>query len=533
MSRPVSDKERRGVVKVTQKNGDVYVIERITKYDPKKGYTRTVSSKLIGKIVGGEGEVQPTRSRLIKADGQNDPLHGRKPDAALLAVSEAESGVRQDLSELFGRKAGSEIRTVARFWASADDALINLPSWQVTHPAPAGAVLNEAALSSLFETVGGNGEAVRDFFRLRGNSVQWGQVVAFDLENLLVLCSGEDEPVAYETKPALLSGTASVAMALRRTPIRYAEQAVVVTDADIASLSAKGIRFLTSVDPESPCIASLWDKNAKRMTPFGVRLAKSVGITGCTDTLASPLEPEAAAGEHEIKKHLTIHLYRDRKAAERQSEELDAKIAELARLVRGGATEFTEDAKDLIGRYLEVSKDLLGTPLVTVKTAEVEDAKKRFGRTVLVSDSVNDAAEAMRLWREKQEVSRIMRLPAETRVLSSKEEAGRLFCRFVMLTTLSFLRLKIRMLRRKLTEEIRRLRSAKEDAVSWVDVRRAEALLNWLEDTGPEEMLRWFDCGDGPRIRNSANRLRWAPESRERDREFLERIGLLHERDDE
>ncbi len=48
MARPVSGKIRTSCMRQPQKNGDFYVYERQTLYDPEKKYTRNLSYKLIG-----------------------------------------------------------------------------------------------------------------------------------------------------------------------------------------------------------------------------------------------------------------------------------------------------------------------------------------------------------------------------------------------------------------------------------------------------------------------------------------------------
>ena len=63
MARPVTNKVREYVVKVKQKNGDTYVLQRQARYDPEKGYAITVSEKLIGKIPKGGTEIIPTRAK--------------------------------------------------------------------------------------------------------------------------------------------------------------------------------------------------------------------------------------------------------------------------------------------------------------------------------------------------------------------------------------------------------------------------------------------------------------------------------------
>lgn len=41
-------------IRQRQKNGDIYVIERKTQYDPEKKYNVVLSSKIIGKIPLGQ-----------------------------------------------------------------------------------------------------------------------------------------------------------------------------------------------------------------------------------------------------------------------------------------------------------------------------------------------------------------------------------------------------------------------------------------------------------------------------------------------
>ena len=54
--------------KGTAKNGDIYIYERKTKYDPNKKYSDTISKVLIGKIVNGTDEIVDTRPKRRMAD---------------------------------------------------------------------------------------------------------------------------------------------------------------------------------------------------------------------------------------------------------------------------------------------------------------------------------------------------------------------------------------------------------------------------------------------------------------------------------
>ena len=53
MARPVTNKISEYIIKVKRKSGDVYVLQRQSRYDPEKKYAVTISEKLLGKIPKG------------------------------------------------------------------------------------------------------------------------------------------------------------------------------------------------------------------------------------------------------------------------------------------------------------------------------------------------------------------------------------------------------------------------------------------------------------------------------------------------
>lgn len=50
-------------IKIPQKNGDIYILERQTRYDPVKKYNKVLSTKLIAKIPKGSEIPVPTRPK--------------------------------------------------------------------------------------------------------------------------------------------------------------------------------------------------------------------------------------------------------------------------------------------------------------------------------------------------------------------------------------------------------------------------------------------------------------------------------------
>lgn len=61
-----SGKIKTSTVKQLQKNGDIYILERKTVYDPEKKYTKVLSTKLMSKIPKGSEIPVPTRPKRSK-----------------------------------------------------------------------------------------------------------------------------------------------------------------------------------------------------------------------------------------------------------------------------------------------------------------------------------------------------------------------------------------------------------------------------------------------------------------------------------
>lgn len=64
MGRPLTGKKHVGIRRDTRPNGDVYVYERVTGYDE----TKTISTRLLGKILAGTTEMIPTRPKKSRSE---------------------------------------------------------------------------------------------------------------------------------------------------------------------------------------------------------------------------------------------------------------------------------------------------------------------------------------------------------------------------------------------------------------------------------------------------------------------------------
>ena len=141
-------------VKNTQKNGDIYILERKTLYEPTKKYSKVLSTKLISKIPKGSEIPIPTRPKKPKS-GINTNLtstpddgNGAPPDQ--IVASRMRIGMMNIIDHI-GKVSGiddaiyanadigsaQKIISLARYLlATNGQSLPGILTWQYSHPLP-------------------------------------------------------------------------------------------------------------------------------------------------------------------------------------------------------------------------------------------------------------------------------------------------------------------------------------------------------------------------------------------------------------
>lgn len=87
MGRALTGKKHVGIRRETRPNGDVYVYERITGYDEKTKKTKTISTRLLGKILAGTTEMIPTRPKKKKSEVTETPVKASRDACGTTATS--------------------------------------------------------------------------------------------------------------------------------------------------------------------------------------------------------------------------------------------------------------------------------------------------------------------------------------------------------------------------------------------------------------------------------------------------------------
>ena len=116
-----------------QKNGDIYVYEQITAYDPVTKKTVAQQKTLKGKILAGTDVLVPTRPKRtsIRNKSSNKPTSRTRLGLSdLLNWISVESDISAALNACFPLGEAAKIETIARYWFTTDrQALSRLENW--------------------------------------------------------------------------------------------------------------------------------------------------------------------------------------------------------------------------------------------------------------------------------------------------------------------------------------------------------------------------------------------------------------------
>ena len=169
MSRVPSGKILKVVVHQRQKNGDIYVVERDTRYDPAKKYNVILKTRLLYKIPKGASDPVPTRPRKRPAACRSAEEAEACTDACTgIEASCMRTGLEAVLSHV-GRASGVDgaVRramepgdalkavSIARYIVATDGGpLPEIEEWQLRHELPYRDGISEDVYHRLFEDLG-------------------------------------------------------------------------------------------------------------------------------------------------------------------------------------------------------------------------------------------------------------------------------------------------------------------------------------------------------------------------------------------
>ena len=563
------------IIPVPQKNGDIYLMERKTQYDPEKKYNRILSSKLVSKIPKGEKIPVPTRPKAAKGTKS-------KAKSGNLSASRVRVGM-MDIVDHIGTVSGidaavyastdlgtaQKIISIARYlFASNGQTLPGIQTWQFTHPLPYASGISEDVYHDLFNRIGLDESLQQNFFRERGSLLEGNDAIAYDSttvstysENqidarfgfnkahdglktikLLTLYSiNSRQPIAFTKQPGNLPDVTAIENALSQLSVLGVTDAEIVTDngyysePNLSEMLQKGFDFVTLAKTSLKWIRPEIDKHMKELGTIHSVCPFDISTHGITVMLMHEFEKVRKYASHKtgaekgstetFTRRIYLHIYFN---ATRQSEDrvaFENDLYELKTLIEGGTTvnELPESSQNKVKKYMRL-RTWGDKTTVTFKDKACQDAYKYHGYFCIVSNKEKDCFEALRKYRSRETIESFFESDKQradgtrTRVWGSDTLRGRMFVQFVALCYYEYFSNQLRLMKPTL--------GLRDNGLTQRELEVEDKLKSWMNNTPAYLQLQWFDTVEEVKISSELRSKRWNTEVTERDRLYLTKLGM-------
>ena len=568
-------------VRQPQKNGDIYIIERRTQYDPVKKYNVVLSSRIIGKIPKGMEEVVSTRPKRRSGEKVSvlpvpePPLKAARIKVGMMDIIDhigKASGIDEAIFDAADQGTARKILSLARYLlATNGQSLPGITAWQFTHPLPYEDGLSEDIYHDLFESVGRNESLIQSFFASRIASLEDKALLAYDsttvstysgrisearygfnkahdgLETIKLLSLysiGTRQPVAFTKQPGNQPDVITIENALKQLQVLGIGRAEIVTDngyyseKNLAELLHAHFDFITLIKVSIKWVKKELDSHLEEFRtsssacPFdlnthGIAIMRMQEFSRARK-YASTRKGLAEGDEETFRRRIYLHLYFNPLRRVEQDTAFDRDIFELKALIEEGAAEedLTESAAEKARKYLLI-RHYGSKCTVTFDEKAIAAQKKYHGYFALVSNCEKDPFECLEKYRRRETIEFFFESGKQradgqrTRVWTSECLMGRMFVQFVALCYYEYLSEQLRQIKQSLASEIA---SSENETAEILKIKKK--LLSWLKNTPVYLTLQWFDTVEEVKVSSKLLSRRWTTEITARDRMLLDKLGV-------
>ena len=578
MPAKASGEVKTNIVHHTQKNGDIYVLERQTVYNPDKKQTKVLSTKLLSKIPKGSEIPVPTRPKKANSENKTEmsgEIAASRDHVGMMEIMDhigSVSGIDDGIYINTDIGSAQKIISIARYLlASNGQSLPGILTWQFNHPLPYEDGISEDIYHDLFAKVGRDESLQQNFFANRCAGIKERAVLAYDSttistysENqiearygynkdedglktikLLTLYSIETrQPVAFTKQPGNLPDVITVENALKQLSALGLGDAEIITDngyyseQNLASLFLAHFDFVTLAKTNLKWVKSEIDGHLDDFGSVSSACPFDIGTHGITLTLmrdfmkvrkyADKKNGLQSGDEETFRRRVYLHLYFNAARKAEEDVKFDDDLIELKRNIEDGIEmeSLSQSVKNKITKYLHVKRWGNKTN-VSFKESACKEAKKRHGYFAIVSNCEKDTFECLRKYRKRETIESFfesMKSRADgsrLRVWDTDTLRGRMFVQFIALCYYEYLSNEIRAMKNVLG-----VKNGNPVHDSEKNISLEKKLKHWLDDSPIYLVLQWFDTVEGVKISSKLASKRWTTEITLRDRLFLDKMGV-------
>lgn len=571
MPRKASGEPKTKRVERRQKNGDIYVYEVTTLYNPVKRYNEHVSSRLLGKKSSTGAELLPTRPR--KAPGAAAVTAIRKTVGVtdILEWIGRESCIDDDVLSSADKGTAQKIISIARFWmANPDKTIRRIEEWQINHTIPYQDGMSEDTCYLLMKQLGRDITVSQKYFQYRASHTLSRASVAVDsttvssysellndvrfgynkdgnglaaVKMLTLFSLSDHQPIAFSRQPGNIPDVVSVLNALKQLSVLGMDKPLLVLDGgffseeNILGFLQAHTKFLMRGQLDSkwilPELKPLFTEmevpsHACPEDPSKYCVTKRIRHLFSYErkrTRGGIQKGDIVTEEH----RLYLHLVLDTDKARLDTALLMKDIQHVKKQLEGGidSSLLTKEEARIADRYLIIS-NVRNRLVITLNDKAIMKVTRLYGYFVLVSNEKMDAFSALREYRLREKTEEGFRLDKQyndahvTRTKSTESLEGRFFCQFVACGYEAFFQKELSRVKNSLAVPNGDPSHDRSDIF-----KKEKALLNWLKGMSVAKLFDWFDAIQETTVDSAMGRARWRTENIERDRLFLTKLGIL------
>ena len=578
MSRKASGAEKVSIIRETQDNGDIYVYERKTIYDPNKRYNRSTGKTLIGKIPKGHTEMINTRPKKralsLSADQVADVGKASRRHIGMLDIIAhvaEKSGVTKQLQKAVPDDIGLQQKMQTLAWygfASDGDTWPGVVSWSTKY---AGLLpyrdtpISQDMYHDVIAYLGMHEEIKQAIFMIRAESMGSGELLALDsttvwteskhLKNgrsaphkdkliknvykiVVIYSITSRQPIAYAILPGNIPDGKTVPNALEQLKALKLNDVEIISDNgyctedNLLLMIMSGFRFITRIENDIQWISPLIEQYREELSFCGEIMhcdPKFSGVTAKQMHTFQYVRQRGSAksglsrGETEdVTRRLYVHIYFSsmKKADEdvKFRKQYDAVYSDLF----SGAM-LDKDDKAFADKYMKIRYWGDRITKIDPDRKAIQKRSRYHGFLVLVSHKEKDANRALEKYRAREYV--------EEDIKNGKYHAGMNHPRVWTDDSLDG-QMLVQFLAQSMHESFVSMLRVQKDTLAIVNgdvehdsrgnLLQEKALKNWLRKTSMNGILNWFDAIQ----RTDVEGRHWKTEMSQRDRLFLEKLGV-------
>lgn len=572
MPRKASGKPVTKRIEKLQSNGDIYIYDVTTLYNPEKRYNEHVSSKLVGKVPAGGAGIVPTRPRNGTGRDKTKASRLNVGVTDILAWIGKQSGIDEDVYASTDKGTAQKLLSIAWFWmANPDKTVRRIEEWQINHRIPYSEGLSEDTCYLLMKQLGLDITISQNYFRQRASHASSKASVAVDTttissysENLndvrfgynkdgnglatvkmLTLFSLEDhQPIAFMRQPGNIPDVISVLNALKQLSVLGMHKPLVVLDGgffsddNIFTFMQEHTKFLMRGPLDGRWIRPELDEVMDTFEMPSNVCPYDSNVYGATRSITLEFSSERkytrngiAKGDIVMEAHrLYLHFYLNADKARIEKAVLLDDIRSVMQQLENGVDEglLTKAEQNIAKKYLDVNH----TPKrfrVSMNDDAILKEAKYYGYFVLLSNNKMNTFDALREYRLREKTEEGFRVDKQyndahvTRSKTTVSLEGRFFCQFIAYGYEEFFQNAINEVKESLAVPTGDPKHDNSDTF-----KKEKALLNWLNKMSVAKLFDWFDAVQETTVTSNIAKFRWKTETIERDRLFLSKLGVIH-----